>query len=145
VEAFIVGWGLEEALRRAEAYHRAGADGVLIHSKLSTADQVIAFMKEWKNTCPVVIVPTTYYSTPTQVFAEAGISIIIWANQLLRSSIAAMQRTASTLYKEQSLLPVDKDIVSVKEVFRLQNADELREAELRYLPTFSSSVDTKKD
>jgi len=134
VEALITGQGLAEALRRAEAYYEAGADAILMHSKKSTPDEVLAFMKEWQDTCPVVIVPTTYFSTPTQVFAEAGVSVVIWANQLMRSSIAAMQQTAAKLYQEQSLLEVETQIVAVKEVFRLQNADELNEAELRYLP-----------
>jgi phosphoenolpyruvate phosphomutase len=138
-EAFIVGRGLSEALRRAEAYHRAGADAILMHSKISTPDQVLAFMKEWQDTCPVVIVPTMYYSTPTEVFAEAGVSVVIWANQLLRSAITAMQQTAATLYREQTLLAIEHDIASVKEIFRLQNADELREAELRYLPASGAS------
>ena len=66
VEAFIAGWGLKEALDRASAYHKAGADAVLIHSKRSKPDEIMAFMKEWADRCPVVIVPTKYYSTPTQ-------------------------------------------------------------------------------
>ena len=65
VEAFICGWGLSEALRRAEAYHQAGADGILIHSALSVPDEILAFKREWGNRCPVVIVPTKYYSTRT--------------------------------------------------------------------------------
>ena len=134
VEAFIAGHGLTEALKRAQAYYEAGADAILVHSKLSTPDQVLAFMKEWQNICPVVIVPTKYYSTPTQVFAEAGVRVVIWANHLLRSSISAMQRTASRIYQEQSLLSVEHEIAPLQEVFRLQNADELRAAELRYLP-----------
>jgi phosphoenolpyruvate phosphomutase len=133
-EAFIVGRGLSEALRRAEAYYQAGADAILMHSKISTPDQVLAFMQEWQKTCPVVIVPTMYYSTPTEVFAEAGVSMVIWANQLLRSSITAMQRTAGKLYREQTLLGIEHEIATVKEIFRLQNADELRAAEQRYLP-----------
>jgi phosphoenolpyruvate phosphomutase len=133
-EAFIVGRGLSEALRRAEAYHQAGADAILMHSKISTPDQVLAFMKEWQDTCPVVIVPTMYFSTPTEVFAEAGVSMVIWANQLLRSAITAMQQTAGTLHREQTLMAIEHEIASVKEIFRLQNADELKEAELRYLP-----------
>jgi phosphoenolpyruvate phosphomutase len=133
-EAFIVGRGLSEALRRAEAYHQAGADAILMHSKISAPDQVLAFMKEWQDTCPVVIVPTMYFSTPTEVFAEAGVSMVIWANQLLRSAITAMQQTAGTLHREQTLMAIEHEIASVKEIFRLQNADELKEAELRYLP-----------
>src|ERR671913_318737 len=62
VESLIAGWELEEALRRAEAYQLAGADAILMHSKLKTADQILAFIREWKNRCPVVIVPTTYYN-----------------------------------------------------------------------------------
>jgi phosphoenolpyruvate phosphomutase len=134
VEAFIAGWGLSEALKRAEAYHRAGADAILMHSKVSTPDDILAFMAEWKDTCPVVIVPTMYYSTPTSVFEEAGVSLVIWANHLLRSSIKAMQQTAATIYEAQSLMPIEDKIVSVKEIFRLQNADELKAAEKRYLP-----------
>ena len=61
VEALISGWGLEEALRRAEAYHDAGADAVLIHSKKKSPDEIFAFMREWGQRAPVVIVPTMYY------------------------------------------------------------------------------------
>jgi len=134
VEALIAGRGLPEALKRAEAYHQAGADAILMHSKKSTPDEILAFMKEWQHTCPVVVVPTTYYRTPTQMFAEAGVSIVIWANQLTRASVSAMQQTASKIYQEQSLLAVEPEIVTVKEIFRLQNADELEEAEQKYLP-----------
>lgn len=134
VEAFIAGWGLNEALKRAEAYHRAGADAILMHSKISTADEILAFMREWKDTSPVVIVPTMYYETPTNVFQEAGVSLVIWANHLVRASIKAMQETAATIHKDRSLVGVEKAIVSVKEVFRLQNAAELKEAEKKYLP-----------
>lgn len=134
VEAFIAGWGLEEALRRAEAYHQAGADAILMHSKIATADQILAFMNEWQDTCPVVVVPTMYYDTPTKVFEDAGVSLVIWANHLLRSSITAMQETARTIYEARSLKPVEGEVVSVKEIFRLQNAGELKEAEKVYLP-----------
>jgi phosphoenolpyruvate phosphomutase len=134
VEAFIAGWGLTEALRRAEAYYRAGADAILMHSKINTAEQILAFMAEWQDTCPVVVVPTMYYDTPTQVFAEAGISVVIWANHLMRSSITAMQQTAAKLYEDQSLQAIESEIVPVREIFRLQNAAELKSAEKLYLP-----------
>ena len=91
-------------------------------------------MAAWHKQCPVVIVPTKYYSTPTSVFEKAGISMVIWANHLLRASIVAMQQTAATLYKEQNLMPVENEVASVKEIFRMQNDAELREAERIYLP-----------
>ncbi|MBT8422728.1 MAG: isocitrate lyase/phosphoenolpyruvate mutase family protein, partial [Gammaproteobacteria bacterium] len=134
VEAFIAGWGLDEALKRAEAYHAAGSDGILIHSALNHPAEVLAFKKEWADRSPVVIVPTKYYSTPTDVFRDAGFSLAIWANHLLRAAIAAMRETAETMHREQSLLSVEDKVVPVKEIFRLQGASELQEAEERYLP-----------
>jgi phosphoenolpyruvate phosphomutase len=134
VEAFICGWGLAEALRRAEAYRQAGADGILIHSALAVPDEILAFKQEWGNRCPVVIVPTKYYATPTDVFRQHGFSVVIWANHLLRSSISAMQKTARTLKEQEHLLSIEDKVAPVSEIFRLQNAAELQEAEDRYLP-----------
>jgi len=134
VEAFICGWGLAEALRRAEAYHQAGADGILIHSALSVPDEILAFKQEWGNRCPVVIVPTKYYATPTDVFRQHGFSIVIWANHMLRSSVTAMQKTARTLKEQEHLLSIEDKVAPVSEIFRLQNTAELQEAEDRYLP-----------
>lgn len=139
-EAFVVGQGLNSALDRADAYYRAGADAILVHSKISTADEIVAFMAAWHKQCPVVIVPTKYYSTPTQVFADAGISMVIWANHLLRTSITAMQQTAAKLYQEQTLAGIEKEVATVKEIFRLQNDAELREAEQHYLPKKEVSI-----
>jgi len=140
VEAFIAGWGLSEAMKRAEAYHEAGSDGILIHSALRDPSEVLAFKKEWADRSPVVIVPTKYYSTPTDVFREAGFSLAIWANHMLRAAIVAYQETAETLAREESLLPIEDKIVPVKEIFRLQGASELQEAEERYLPKTGDSA-----
>ncbi|MCC8985859.1 MAG: isocitrate lyase/phosphoenolpyruvate mutase family protein, partial [Nitrospira sp.] len=134
VEAFICGWGLTEALRRAEAYHQAGADGILIHSALSVPDEILAFKREWGNRCPVVIVPTKYYSTPTDIFRQHGFSMVIWANHMLRAAVSVMQKTARALKQSENLLSIEDKVVPVSEIFRLQNAAELLEAEERYLP-----------
>ncbi len=134
LEGFIAGWGIDEMLLRAEAYRLAGADALLIHSKKVTPDEVLAFAKAWANKCPLLIVPTTYYSTPVEVFEQAGIAVVIWANQNLRSSIAAMQETTRRIFTERSVENVEDGIVPIKEVFRLQNAEELLLAEERYLP-----------
>jgi phosphoenolpyruvate phosphomutase len=140
VEAFIAGWGLKEALRRAEAYRKAGADGILIHSALSVPDEVLAFKKEWGDRLPVVIVPTKYYATPTDVYRDHGFSVVIWANHLLRSAITAMQRTAAELFKEENLLSIEDKVAPVKEIFRLQGMDELDTAEKLYLPRTGGNV-----
>jgi phosphoenolpyruvate phosphomutase len=133
-EAFIAGWGLAEALKRAEAYYRAGADAILVHSKNSTPIDILQFTEAWEFDCPLVIVPTKYYSTPTEVFERVGISVVIWANHLLRSAITSMKVTATRLQRERTLIGIEEEIVPVKEIFRLQGAAELQQAEKRYLP-----------
>jgi len=134
VEALISGHSMEEALRRAEAYHAAGADAILIHSKKSTADEIFTFTERWGNRAPVVIVPTMYYATPTDLFRQAGISTIIWANHLMRSSIAAMRETAQRIHEDESLVRVEGSVATVKDIFRITGNAELEEAERRYLP-----------
>ena len=133
VEALIAGWGMDEALRRAEAYRRAGADAILIHSKLSRPDEILEFAREWAGRAPLVIVPTKYYSTPTEVFREAGISTVIWANHLIRAATSAMQAVAREIHTSETLVNVEDRIAAVNEIFRLQDADEYSEAEERYL------------
>jgi phosphoenolpyruvate phosphomutase len=133
VEALIAGWGMDEALKRAEAYRQAGADAILIHSKLSRPDEIVTFAREWAWRLPLVIVPTRYYSTPTDVFRQAGISTVIWANHLVRSAASAMQTVAKEIFQSQTLVNVEERIVSVDEIFRLQDADEYSAAERVYL------------
>lgn len=134
VEALIAGWGLDEALARAEAYRRAGADAILIHSALASPSEVLAFKKEWGDRLPVVIIPTKYYATPTDVFREHGFSVVIWANHLMRASLAAMQETARRIKEDESLHAVEQRVAPLAEVFRLQRDSELEAAERQYLP-----------
>jgi len=133
VEALIAGWGLPEALSRAEAYRRAGADAILIHSNQSRPDEIFSFLEEWAGRHPVVVVPTKYYTTPTEEFRKRRVSVCIWANHLLRGSIQKMKEVAQQVHLDQNLLAVEDAIVPVGEIFRLQGDDELKEAEKKYL------------
>ena len=134
IEALISGHGLDEALRRAEAYHAAGADAVLIHSKRATADEILLFAARWGNRCPVVIVPTMYYATPTEIFRRAGISTVIWANHNLRAALMAMRQTCQRIRADETVIDVEARIASVHDIFRLVGNSELEAAERRYLP-----------
>jgi phosphoenolpyruvate phosphomutase len=134
IEALIAGRGLDEALRRAEAYHAAGADAVLIHSKRTNAGEILAFAERWGNRCPIVIVPTMYYATPTDMLRQAGISTVIWANHNLRAALTAMRETCCRIVQSESLMEVEGRVASVQEIFRLTGNHELEEAEKRYLP-----------
>ena len=133
-EALIAGHPMEEALRRAEAYHAAGADAILVHSKRSDVSEIAAFMQRWDGRCPIVVVPTMYYATPTATLRATGVSTVIWANHLVRASIAAMRETARTIAQSESLVEVEDRITSVRDIFRLTGNDELEEAQRRYLP-----------
>ena len=133
VEALIAGWGMDEALKRAEAYRAAGADAILIHSKLRVADEILAFAREWDNRCPLVIVPTTYYATPTNRYRDADISLVIWANHNLRTSITAMRKTSRQIFEQETLIGVEDDIATLRDVFAIAGNSELAEAERKYL------------
>jgi phosphoenolpyruvate phosphomutase len=139
-EALISGWGLDEALFRAEAYHAAGADGILVHSKRATADEITAFAARWGDRCPLVIVPTMYYATPTEEFRKAGIAMVIWANHNLRAAITAMREVSRKVHDEESLASVEGRIASVHDIFDLSGNRELIEAEKRYLASDRKSV-----
>ncbi len=133
-EALISGHSMDEALRRAEAYHAAGADAILVHSKKPDAGEIVGFMRRWDGRCPVVIVPTIYYATPSDTFREAGVSMVIWANHLVRASISAMRETARAIVASESLMEVEDRVTSVRDIFRLTGNDELEAANQRYLP-----------
>jgi phosphoenolpyruvate phosphomutase len=134
-EAFIAGWGLEEAVKRATAYAEAGADAILVHSKRNDSTDITTFMKHWDNRVPIVIVPTMYPSEPIEDFVRMGVSNFIFANHSVRTVVTALQRNLSTLRNTLDLMSIENDIVPVSEVFRLQNVQELKSSEARYLPT----------
>lgn len=135
LEGFIVGLPFEQVMERAHMYADAGADAILVHSKKSDAEEILTFTSAWDRPTPLVIVPTTYNETPTEVFADAGVSLAIWANHNLRSSITAMQETSRQIFEAQSTSKAAEKIASVKEIFRLQDMDELAEAEKKYIST----------
>lgn len=133
VEALITGWGMTEALKRAEAYHQAGADAILIHSKKNNATEIVEFSKAWANRAPLVIVPTTYYGTPLEVFKREKISLIIWANHMIRAAVKAMENTAQSIHNQKSIIEIEDKISSMRHIFKLGNMSELTNAQNRYL------------
>lgn len=133
-EALIAGWGLDEALKRATAYAEAGADAILIHSKSNSADEVKAFAASWKNSCPLIAVPTTYHTTTLEDLGDAGFKVVIFANHAMRASIRAMRETLKTLRKAGRASAVENSIVSLEEVYELIGLSELRSDEKEFLP-----------
>lgn len=151
LESLIVGLPVDDALERAEMYVDAGADAILIHSKEKTFDEIEYFTKEFKkinSVCkntPMVIVPTKYYSTPTQKFFDSGISNIIWANHNLRTSIKAMEDLCKTIYEEKSLVSIEDRITTVDEIFEYQKNKELSNDDKIYLSSQFLGYERKND
>ncbi|ASY73775.1 phosphoenolpyruvate mutase [Sinorhizobium fredii] len=133
-EAMIAGHSLDEAIVRADAYAEAGADAILIHSRKTVADEILAFAEEWDNKLPVVIVPTKYYRTPVSAYRDARISTVIWANHTMRAAIAGMRHICGRIHAEQSVATIEDEVAGLDELFRLMAYDELAEAEEQYLP-----------
>lgn len=122
IESLILKAGMEDALTRAKAYIDAGTDGIMIHSRETTADEIMVFCKQYAkfdNRVPLVVVPSTYSQTTEEELAAVGVRIVIYANQLLRSAYPAMVETAKGILRygraaevEERLMPI-KDIISL--------------------------------
>lgn len=123
-EAYIAGMDTAEALRRARAYADAGADAVLVHSKSAGPEQIEDFLAGWDRPLPVVAVPTTYHGWPAAAARDAGVSMMIYANQGLRATVTAVRAALETIIAEGSSASIEPRLASVKDVFALQRLDE---------------------
>ena len=132
-EALIAGLGMEEALARAGAYAKAGADAVLIHSKAADFAELRAFAAAWDGKVPLVAVPTTYPTVAAAELEAAGFRLAIFANQALRSAIVAMRSTLGEIRRSGRAAGVEERIARLDEVYALVGVPELKANEERYL------------
>jgi len=139
-EALIAGWGMEEALQRAAAYAQAGADAILIHSKAPTAAEVMEFAHRWARNTPLVVVPTTYASTPLRDMEAAGFKIVIFANHPVRAAITAMKETLALLRRDGVASHLDPYIATLEEVYDLVGVSDMKTAERDFLPVGAEEV-----
>ena len=122
IESLILERGMEDALKRAFAYVAAGADGIMIHSRRKSPDEILEFcrlFREKDGQTPIVVVPTSYNSITEEELAAAGVNIVIYANQLTRSAFPAMQNTAIDILKNHRALEVDSRLMPFKDIIRL--------------------------
>ncbi len=100
-ESLIAGQGEDDAIARCRAYCEAGADGIMIHSKAKTPDEVLSFVRRFRSEVsadkPIVVVPSTYAQITEDELTKAGINVVIYANHLLRAAYPAMRRTAERI------------------------------------------------
>ena len=122
IESFILGDTLEDALERADAYVEAGADGVMIHSKDKSGDDIKSFclnFREKNTTTPIIVVPSSYNHIKEEELIKWGANIVIYANHLLRASFPSMQNVAKTILKNKRTSELDNTCMSIKEILEL--------------------------
>ena len=125
IESFICGADLDDALRRAEAYVAAGADGIMIHSANNTPEQVFSFAEQYKKSIsgkPLVVVPSSFSGVSERELEQRGFNIVIYANQLLRSAFPAMIKTAEDILLNQEARSSESSMMSISDL-------------LKYIPT----------
>ncbi len=122
IESLILNRGMDDAMERARAYVKAGADGIMIHSRRKEPDEILQFCrlfrKEDKNT-PIVVVPSSFNSITESELAAVGVNIVIYANQLTRSAFPAMEQTAKDILKYHRAQEVDSRLLPIKDIISL--------------------------
>ena len=122
IESFILGNGLEDAIERAETYIKAGADGIMIHSKSKTPDEIISFCEKYnkfKKRVPLVVVPSTYNKVTEKQLTDIGVNVVIYANHLLRSAYPSMVDTATSILQNKRSYEANDKCLPIKQVLEL--------------------------
>lgn len=122
IESLILEQGMDDAIERAFAYTDAGADAIMIHSRKKEPLEIFEFVERYRNknkTTPVVVVPTSFNTVTEEEFKSRGVNIVIYANQLTRTSFPAMQNAAKTILKNHRAKECDDSCMSFKDIIRL--------------------------
>ena len=122
IESLILKQGQQDALDRAAAYIQAGADGIMIHSKERSSDEIVSFLKEFRKIdqyTPIVVVPTTYNSITETELKELGVNVVIYANHLLRSAYPAMVKATKSILRNERSLEADDICMPIRKIINL--------------------------
>ncbi len=122
VESLILKKGVDDAFERAKIYAAAGADGIMIHSKEKDPAEIFEFCRRFREAepnLPLVAVPSTYNTVYEKELADAGVNIVIYANQLLRSAYPAMIQTAKEILENGRSFESDSSMMPISEILTL--------------------------
>ena len=122
IESLILERGMEDALNRAFAFVKAGADGIMIHSRKKEPTEIFMFcdrFREQNKITPIVVVPTSFNQVSEEELVSHGINIVIYANQLMRAAFPVMQQTAEEILKAHRAKEVDSKLMPFKDIIRL--------------------------
>lgn len=127
IESLILEQGMEDALTRAFAFAEAGADAIMIHSRKKDPSEIQEFIEKFRakdKTTPIVLVPTSFNSVTEEEWKERGANIIIYANQLMRAEVPAMQKAAEIILQNHRAEECDAMLMPFKDIIRLIPAEE---------------------
>ena len=122
IESLILEKGIDDAIERANTYIDAGVDGIMIHSRKNTPDEIFEFSKIFRKnhkSIPLVSVPSTYNKVTEEELSKNGFNIVIYANQMLRAAYPAMYNVAESILKNGRSFEVDKDLIKIKKILEL--------------------------
>ena len=122
IESFIVGDTLEDALNRAKEYIKAGTDGIMIHSKDKSGDDIKAFCSDFRkenSVTPLILVPSSYNHIKEDEFIKWGANVVIYANHLLRASFPSMRYVAETILRNKRTSDLNDHCMSIKDILEL--------------------------
>ena len=128
-EALISGLGMKEAVKRANAYEKAGADAILIHSKQDSPEEIFEFSESWGGTLPLVVVPTSFPTVKIDELISHKIKMVIYANQTLRATHAIISKVLEQLKNSASISDLSIDMTSMQEIFQLQETYNIKKQE----------------
>ena len=122
IESLIAKAGMDDAIKRAEAYIEAGTDGIMIHSKEKDGSEIIEFCEKYaklERRVPLIVVPTSYNFMKEEQLVELGVSVIIYANHLIRSAYPAMVNTAKSILENERSKEASENCMPIKEILTL--------------------------
>ena len=122
IESLILEQGMDDALKRAFAFSKAGADAIMIHSRKKDPAEIFEFVEKFRkqNTeTPVVVVPTSFNTVTEEEFKQRGVNVVIYANQLTRTGFPAMQNAARTILEHHRAKECDDMCMSIKDIITL--------------------------
>lgn len=122
IESLILERGMEDALKRASAFVKAGADAIMIHSRKHDPEEIFTFVERFRaedRTTPLVVVPTAFNSVTEEEFKARGVNVVIYANQLTRTGFPAMQNAAKTILEHHRAQECDTLCMPIRDIITL--------------------------
>lgn len=122
IESLILDKGMDDAIARAKAYIEAGADGIMIHSRQKSPNEILEFCKilrDYNENIPIVVVPTSFNQITAKELSQAGVNIVIYANHMLRAAYPGMKNVAKSILENDRSLEAEEQLLTIKEILDL--------------------------